>query len=296
MGQKYGRAIGFGGAGQGRTFSANFKALENIRLVTRLVKPHKEPVLNSDFLDNPISMPVMVTSVSGVKISMNGVIEEKEFQERMIEGARFSGTIGMSGHTVDAPEHPGLIIIKKNGGWGIPVFKPLEQKKLLSLFKQAEDAKALAIGVDIDGCGSLNWELRGKPVFRKGIKDLKELVDATEKPVIFKGNHGGRVLDSGIGVAEVLPEIVKACKGKITIMADGAVRTGFDVLKLLAIGADVVLLGRPLARMALAGGEEAIKLYLDYIRNDLRRGMIMTGCDTIDDISQKIISKSNLPL
>ncbi|MHA2060443.1 MAG: alpha-hydroxy-acid oxidizing protein, partial [Candidatus Ranarchaeia archaeon] len=62
MGQNYGRAIGFGGAGQGKTFFANFKALENIRLHTKLVKPHQEPVLDSKFLENPIAMPVLVSS------------------------------------------------------------------------------------------------------------------------------------------------------------------------------------------------------------------------------------------
>ena len=54
-------------------------------------------------------------------------------------------------------------------------------------------------------------------------------------------------MDCGQGVAEVLPEIADAYRGKITIMADGAVRTGFDVLKLLALGADVALIGRPLS-------------------------------------------------
>ncbi len=60
-------------------------------------------------------------------------------------------------------------------------------------------------------------------------------------------------------------------------MADGAIRTGFDVLKLLALGADYVLIGRNIARMALAGGEVAVKKYLDYVRDELKLGMLMTG-------------------
>jgi isopentenyl diphosphate isomerase/L-lactate dehydrogenase-like FMN-dependent dehydrogenase len=54
---------------------------------------------------------------------------------------------------------------------------------------------------------------------------------------LYLSNHGGRVLDSGLGIAEVLPDIVDEFGKKITIMADGAVRTGFDVLKLIALGA-----------------------------------------------------------
>jgi isopentenyl diphosphate isomerase/L-lactate dehydrogenase-like FMN-dependent dehydrogenase len=96
-------------------------------------------------------------------------------------------------------------------------------------------------------------------------------------------------MDCGRGVAEVLPEIVDMFKGKITIMADGAVRTGFDVLKLLAIGADVALIGRPLAWMSLAGGPEAVALYLNYVKNDLRMAMIMTCCDSLEEVSRDIL-------
>lgn len=310
MGIKYGRPIGFGGAGQGRTFDANFKALEKYKFRMRVVKEHKEPSMETKFLGHDISMPVMVSSVSGTKLSMNDSLPEDDFQRGMIEGAKLFGTIGLSGNAVDFPDHPGIEIIKENGGWGIPVFKPQSQERLLSLFKRAEAADVLAIAVDLDGFGSTNWAYRGKPVYRKSEKDLKELVAATSKPVIFKGimnvedakiavsagakaidvsNHGGRVLDYGQGVAEVLPEIVKELKGQVIIMADGAVRTGFDVLKLLALGADVTLIGREMARMSLAGGAEAVAKYLKFVQSDLRLAMLMTGCDTLEEITDKIL-------
>ena len=312
MGIKYGRPIGFGGAGQGRTFDANFKALEKYKFKMRVVKEHYEPEMQTTFFGKEILMPVMVSSVSGTKLSMNDSIPEADFQRGMIEGAKLFGTIGLSGNTVDFPDHPGIEIIKENGGWGIPVFKPQSQERLLKLFKRAEVANVLAIAVDLDGFGSTNWAYRGKPVYRKSEKDLRELVAATSKPVIFKGimdiedakyavgagakaidisNHGGRVLDYGQGVAEVLPLIVKELKGKVTIMADGAVRTGFDVLKLLALGADVVLIGREMARMSLAGGAQAVAKYLEFLKSDLRLAMLMTGCDTLEEITDKILIK-----
>lgn len=314
MGMKYGRAIGFGGAGQGRTFDANFKALEKYKFRMRVVKRHAEPQFEAKFLSNKIKMPVMVSSISGAKLSMNDAISESDFQRGMIEGAKLFGTIGLSGNTVDFPEHPGIDVIKENNGWGIPVFKPQEQRALLKLFSMAEKANVIAIGVDLDGCGSTNWALRGKPVYRKSEKELKELVDATDRPVIFKGimtmedaekvvdsgaaaldvsNHGGRVLDYGQGVAEVLPEISRKYRDKILIMADGAVRTGYDALKLLALGADIALIGRPLARMSLAGGAEAVKAYLDYVKADLRGAMLMTGCDNLKEVDHKILVKAD---
>jgi isopentenyl diphosphate isomerase/L-lactate dehydrogenase-like FMN-dependent dehydrogenase len=120
------------------------------------------------------------------------------------------------------------------------------------------------------------------------VDDALIVLDSGAKAVDVS-NHGGRVLDYSLGVASVLPDIVKACKGRITIMADGAVRTGFDVIKLLALGADVALIGRPLARMSLAGGSAAVKAYFDYVRGDLRRAMLMTGCDSLAEITQDIL-------
>jgi isopentenyl diphosphate isomerase/L-lactate dehydrogenase-like FMN-dependent dehydrogenase len=277
----------------------------------RVIKENHEPEMETIFLGKKISMPVMVTSMSGTTISMNSAVSEEEFQRGMIEGAKLFGTIGMSGNTVDFPDHPGIEIISENGGWGIPMFKPQSQERLLQMFKRAEKADVIAIGIDLDGCGSTNWALRGKPLFRKSEKDMKELVDATEKPVIFKGimtvedaakvvdsgakamdvsNHGGRVMDYGQGVADVLPSIVGEFKHKITIMADGCVRTGFDALKLIALGADVALIGRELARMSLAGGAQAVKMYLDYVRNDLRMAMLMTCCDTLQEVTKDILA------
>lgn len=317
MGMKYGKPIGFGGAGQGRTWNANFQALAKYRLKMRVLKENREPVLKTTFLGHMIAMPVMASSVSGARISMGDAVSEEDLQWGIIEGAKLFGTIGLSGNTVDAPDHPGVEIIGENGGWGIPVFKPQSQERLLKLFRRAEKANVIAIGVDLDGYGSTNWALRGKPLFRKSEKDLKELVDTTDKPVMFKGlmtvedaamvvdsgakamdvsNHGGRVMDFGQGVADVLPGIAAEFKGKITIMADGAVRTGSDVLRLLAMGADVVLIGRPMARMSVAGGPNAVKMYLDYVKSDFRMAMVMTGCDSVSEITNDILAVNAEPL
>jgi isopentenyl diphosphate isomerase/L-lactate dehydrogenase-like FMN-dependent dehydrogenase len=181
------------------------------------------------------------------------------------------------------------------------------------LIKLAEDAGAIAVGVDLDGVGSTNWERAGKPVYRKTTSELQELVDSTELPFIAKSimsvvdalsavdagvsgidvsNHGGRILDSTRGVAEVLLEIVAAVSGKVTITAGGGVRTGFDVLKMLALGANGVLIGRDIVRSVMGGGAEGVKLHFNYLRSDLRRGMLLTSCNSIKNINDNILDKS----
>ena len=68
-------------------------------------------------------------------------------------------------------------------------------------------------------------------------------------------------------------------------------RTGFDVLKIRALGGDVALIGRPLAQVCIGGGYVAVKMYFDYVKDDLRRAMLLTGCDTLKDANMSILDK-----
>ncbi|WP_083804495.1 alpha-hydroxy-acid oxidizing protein [Methanobacterium lacus] len=310
-GQNFGGSIGFGGAGQGKTFEENYNSLQRYKLKMRVIKDHKEPEMSLSIFNKQIALPVMGSSLSGVKNSMNDSIPEETFYRGLLHGAMSSGTIGMVGNTNDVPDDLGVKTVGENHGWGIPIFKPQSQERLLELIKQAEELNVLAAGVDLEGAGSTFWKTAKKPVYRKGENDLIELVDSTELPLIFKGimcredaaklldvgaaacyvsNHGGRVLDGAQGVAEVLPEISSEVDGKIPVLADGAIRTGYDVLKILALGADVALIGRPLARLSLAGGEVPVKLYYKYVKDDLRNAMLLTGCDNLNEINMDILT------
>jgi isopentenyl diphosphate isomerase/L-lactate dehydrogenase-like FMN-dependent dehydrogenase len=311
QGQKYGEPIGMGGAGKGLSFAANVQALDDIKLKPRLITEHFEPDMKTSIFGQEISFPIMPSSLSGVKPSMGGSMSEFEFATSILHGAKDAGTIGLIGNTpVDGEELTGIKAVENVGG-GIPILKPQSNHRLLELIIMAEKAGANAVGVDVDGCGSTVWEKWGKPVYKKSASDLKELVDSTDLPFVVKGimcvedaqevadlgiagidvsNHGGRVLDSTQGVAEVLPDIVKEVNGKITITAGGGVRTGFDVLKMLALGADGVLIGRDMVRAALGGGSQGVKLHFDYLRSDLRRAMLLTNCKNIGDIDEKILA------
>ena len=228
-----------------------------------------------------------------------------------MNGCKEVGTIGFSGNSPeDIDIEAGIDIVREMSGYGVPVFKPQPNEKLFPLIKKAEEAGAIAVGVDLDGAGSFNWNKYGRPVERKTRSQLKELVKSTKLPFIFKGimtvddaeaviesgakvigvsNHGGRVNDYTPGVADVLPEIAKIAKGRIIISADGGVRTGFDIVKMIALGADIVLMGRDLARGAIAAGAHGVKLHLQYVKCDLRTAMIMTGCRTVSDINGDVI-------
>jgi isopentenyl diphosphate isomerase/L-lactate dehydrogenase-like FMN-dependent dehydrogenase len=309
--EAYGHPIGFGGVGSGASFRANVTALDGLRLNTRLVGPHFEPDTSFDFAGRQLVMPVMGASTSGVG-RFGEAISEVDFCRATIRGCREAGTLTWRGDTwFYTPEsHPALDALEREGGHGIPIFKPRAQEILKRLIARAEKLGCPAVGVDLDGCGSTIMAKHGQAVFRKSVAELRELVSSTSLPFIAKGimtpedaegcveagvrvvavsNHGGRVLDATPGVAEVLPRIVQRVGGRVLITADGGVRTGYDVLKMLALGADAVLVGRDVARAAVGGGSLGVKLQMQRLHQTLRGALVMTGCPDLARIGPEVL-------
>ncbi|MHA2202108.1 MAG: alpha-hydroxy-acid oxidizing protein [Candidatus Hodarchaeales archaeon] len=314
QGQHYGRPLGFGGIGSGASFHNNWLALRKIKLKMKLVETHFEPDTTFQFFGKDLSMPIMGASVTGVN-SFGGekVISEREFCQMTVCGCIEAGTIAWRGdtYTYSLENSYGLDAIKEANSGGVKIVKPREQSVITEFFKKAETSGATAVGVDTDGCGSYMMTKHNKPVFKKTSADIRELVDSTTLPVIIKGvmcvedaleainagasaivvsNHGGRVLDHTPGTADVLPEIVEGLKDKKPIIVvDGGIRTGYDVLKMLALGADAVLIGRDIVRAAVGGGSEGVRLQMDYLRETLKKAMKMTGCPSLDKINSNIL-------
>jgi isopentenyl diphosphate isomerase/L-lactate dehydrogenase-like FMN-dependent dehydrogenase len=309
--EAYGKPIGFGGAGQGAGFRANSLALSNIRFKTRVVGEHKEPDTRMNFLGIDLDFPVMPASTAGIE-RYNNVVKELDFCRAVVRGAGQAGTIGWRGDTwfYTPEENPALQAIKKEKGYGIPIFKPRAQDVLKRLITMAEEMGCPAVGLDLDGCGSTIMARHGQPVFRKSVAEIRELVEFSSLPFIAKGimdpddaedcaeagvkvvsvsNHGGRVLDSVPGTAEVLPLIAERLNRRVLITADGGVRTGYDVLKMLALGADAVLLGRDIIRAAVGGGSLGVKIHLNHIHKVLKKALFMTGLKDVKDANGKIL-------
>ena len=170
-GQKFGAPIGFGGAGQGKTFEANYNSLQGYKLKMRVIKEHKEPEMSVSIFNKKIGVPFMGASLSGVKTSMNDVVPEEALYRGLLKGAMSSGSIGLVGNTPESPNDLGVKIVGENHGWGIPIFKPQSQERLLQLIKLAEEMDVIALGVDLDGAGSTYWNASNKPVYRKSEKE-----------------------------------------------------------------------------------------------------------------------------
>ena len=122
----------------------------------------------------------------------------------------------------------------------------------------------------------------------KGIMTVagaKKAVEAGAKAIVVS-NHGGRVQGGVPSTAEVLPAIADAVKGQIKIFVDGGIRSGVDVFRALALGADAVLIGRPILNMIYGNAEEGFAVYMDKIIGELKSTMTMCGAASLKDIDR----------
>lgn len=142
---------------------------------------------------------------------------------------------------------------------------------------------------------SINWRdldfIRSEwsgPLIIKGILDPEDAKEAVELGAdgIVVSNHGGRQLDGVLSSAKALPPIVDAVGDRLTVLADGGVRSGLDVVRMLALGAKSVLLGRAWAYALGAAGEAGVARMLDLIEAEMRVAMALTGVTKINQINQ----------
>lgn len=294
---------GFGGLRTGRTFMRNMEALQEYGLIMRSMSGVEDPDTTCELFGHTLKMPVLLAPVGG--IVLNAQVEghpatvEMEYDEAVTQAAADAGTWCFTGDS-GAPYMytSGIAACKKRPGSVIPTIKPRDDSEIIKKAIAAEQAGAPAVACDIDAATLINMRIFGQPVGPKSAASIAKIAASVHIPFIVKGimspeeaaacaaagakaivvsNHGGRVLDGMAGTADVLPEIAAAVKGKVTIFADGGIRHGEDVLKMLALGADAVLLGRPAAIAAIGGGAEGVGMVLDTMERELKDAMMITG-------------------
>lgn len=306
-----GEVPGMGGKETGSAFIQNFKSLQDVKINMRVIHNVSKPDTSVELFGKKMKAPIFAAPITGTTLNMGGKISEREYITPVVEGCIETGIFPMVGDTaVDSFLMDNLDVLKENDGQGIVFIKPWENHDIIKKIKLAEEAGAFAVGVDVDACGLVTLSMHGKTVVPKDVEALKELKAATKLPFIVKGimtvedamlavqagvdaivvsNHGGRVLDCTPGAADVLPAIAEAVKGKITILVDGGVRSGVDVLKLIGLGADGVLIGRPFVTASFGGGKEGVEMYVNKIIGEFEGTMRLTGCQNVSDIDGRVI-------
>jgi len=133
----------------------------------------------------------------------------------------------------------------------------------------------------------------GGPLVIKGILDPDDAKEAAASGAdgIVVSNHGGRQLDGVLSSARALPAIADAVSGRVPILADGGVRSGLDVVRMLALGADFVLLGRAWVYALAARGGPGVAHVLKLVDAEMRVAMALIGCTSVDQISEDVLER-----
>jgi len=131
------------------------------------------------------------------------------------------------------------------------------------------------------------------PLVAKGIlraDDAERAVDAGCDGV-WVSNHGGRQLDTSIATADALPEVVEIVGGRALVMVDGGVRRGIDALKAVALGADLVAVGRPVLWGLAIDGADGVQRVIGILRDELSLAMALAGCRSIGEVTSDLVRR-----
>lgn len=311
-----GEVPGFGGIDTGAAFRNNVNAWRNLRLNMNTTHEVSHPVMSTELWGVRLETPILTAPTGGVSYNMGNPMSEGDYINALLNGAAMAGSIAFVADGIGDPVETYQVRLSKVpavGGRAIGVIKPRAQEEIFSRIDAIKASGALAFAIDITSAGRAARALPGQIVEPKSEAKLREIVKYGEKnglPFIAKGimtpesakialnagcagivvsNHGGRVIDNTPGTSEVFEGIKKVVKKDVKVFVDGGLRYGQDVLKALALGADYVLIGRPVIRGAVGGGPEGVALILNKYRSELQVAMTMTGVADVKNVSKKIL-------
>ncbi|MEU8199119.1 aminotransferase class I/II-fold pyridoxal phosphate-dependent enzyme [Microbispora amethystogenes] len=221
-------------------------------------------------------------------------LRDRELTRHVVERAERAG-FGALVLTVDAP-HLGRRLRDERNGFRVPASVFPANLYAADLGRDGFTSPAGHAGAEFDP--GLDWSVVAwmrsvsrLPILLKGIltaADAERAIEAGADGIVVS-NHGGRQLDGVPAGVEVLPEITAAVAGRVPVLLDGGVRRGRDVLAALALGADAVLLGRPVLHGLAVAQEEGVARVLTILLEELRDAMTLTGTGTVAGAGPELV-------
>lgn len=304
---------GPGAKGVGDTAIRNYQKWQEIRINMDTICENRPVNTGFQLFGKTFTNPFFAGPVGAIKLHYSDVYTEEEYNDILVTACASNGIAAFTGDGVNPQimeEATGAI--RRQGGLGVPTVKPWNLETVREKLELVKKSGAFAVAMDIDAAGLPFLKNMTPPAGSKSLEELKEIVRIAEIPLILKGimtvqgarkareagvnaivvsNHGGRVLDQCPATVEVLPGIVEAVGGDMTILVDGGIRSGVDVFKALAMGADAAIIARPFVTAVYGGGEEGVASYIRKISGELSDAMAMCGAFELSDIRRDMIWK-----
>ena len=305
---------GPGAKGVGDNAVRNYQKWQEIRVNMDTIHENKPIDTSVELFGRTFKYPFFAGPVGAMTLHYGEKYDDLAYNNLLVDACAKGGIAAFTGDGTNAKVMEGATAaIKAAGGLGIPTVKPWNLETIREKMELVKASGSFAVAMDIDGAGLPFLKNLTPPAGSKTVDELRDVAEMAGVPFIIKGimtrrgalkakdagaaaivvsNHGGRVLDQCPATAEVLEDIVEAVGGRMKILVDGGLRSGVDVFKALAMGADGVLLGRPFVTAVYGGAAEGVQCYIDKIGGELEDTMRMCGANTIGDISRDMIFRA----
>ena len=305
---------GPGAKGVGDTAIRNYDKWKEIRLQMDTLVEQGPVDTSLELFGKTFQYPFFAGPVGAVNLHYGDALNDISYNDILVSACAEFGIAAFTGDGTN-PEvmKAATEAVKKAGGLGIPTVKPWNLETVREKMALVKEANAFAVAMDIDAAGLPFLKNLTPPAGSKSVAELHDIVEAAGVPFIVKGvmtvkgalkaqeagaaaivvsNHGGRVLDQCPATAEVLEDIVKAVRATgsdMKIFVDGGIRSGADVLKALALGADAVLIARPFVTAVYGGAREGVEAYIQQIGGELKDAMEMCGVHSLSEITRDCV-------
>ena len=292
----------------GNTAARNYDKWQEIFVNMDTLCPNADIDTSFELFGKKFSAPIFIAPLGALPMHYGDKHNDITYNRILVPAAANYGICALTGDGVDpAVMQNAAKDMAAIGGIGIPTIKPWNKEFVFEKLDILNELGIFAAAMDVDGACLPFLKAMNPNAGSKSVDEMREIINYAKMPFMIKGimtpkgalkaveagadaivvsNHGGRVQGNVPSTAEVLPEIVDAVKGQIKIFVDGGIRSGVDVFKAIAMGADAVLIGRPVVPFIYAAGEEGFRVYMDKIVKELRDTMAMCGTPSIGDISR----------
>ena len=304
---------GPGAKGVGDTAIRNYQKWQDLRVNMDTLCENKPVNTTLELFGQTFKYPFFAAPVGAVNMHYSDKYTDTTYNDILVSACKENGIAAFTGDGVDPKVMAGATAaIAKAGGCGVPTIKPWNLDTIQEKLALVKKANAFAVAMDIDAAGLPFLKNMTPPAGSKSIEELRRIAELAGIPFIVKGvmtiksamkakdagaaaivvsNHGGRVLDQCPATAEVLPEIAAAVGSDLKILVDGGIRSGTDIFKALALGADGVLICRPFVTAVYGGEAEGVKLYIEKLGEELKDTMAMCGAFSLKEITKDMVRK-----